>query len=165
MVSLSEIHQLLRLADEEGVDAAEEALVRTLSPSRCREIVEGLYDRPSFAAWQPVLEQALAAHEQGMYAVAVPVWLIAFDGIVLAELGVDNVFTRVQKRKGLAVRAPLAQGNRARLVDALVSVIRTVAAHLAHGATPTAGELRRGVGVGVGVDRSLSVGWPHVALR
>jgi hypothetical protein len=152
MVSLSEIHQLLRLADEEGVDAAEEALVRTLSPSRCREIVEGLYDRPSFAAWQPVLEQALAAHEQGMYAVAVPVWLIAFDGIVLAELGVDNVFTRVQKRKGLAVRAPLAQGNRARLVDALVSVIRTVAAHLAHGATPTAGELRRGVGVGVGVD-------------
>jgi len=33
MVSLSEIHQLLRLADEEGVDAAEEALVRTLSPS------------------------------------------------------------------------------------------------------------------------------------
>jgi len=87
-----------------------------------------------------------------MYAVAVPVWLIAFDGIVLAELGVDNVFTRVQKRKGLAVRAPLAQGNRARLVDALVSVIRTVAAHLAHGATPTAGELRRGVGVGVGVD-------------
>jgi hypothetical protein len=46
------------------------------------------------------------------------------------------VFTRVQKRKGLAVRAPLAQGNRARLVDALVSVIRTVADHLPRGATP-----------------------------
>ena len=47
--SLTEIHELLRLADEEGVDAVEEELVRTLSPARCREMIESLYDRRASA--------------------------------------------------------------------------------------------------------------------
>jgi hypothetical protein len=143
--SLSEVHELLRVHDEEGLDAVEEALVVALTPARCRQIVEGLCDRPSFAVWRPVLEQALVAHEQRMYALAVPVWLLALDGIVFVELGVDNVFVRVQKKHGLAVRARLAFGNRTRLVDALIAVIRTVAAHLPHGAEPAPGELRRHV--------------------
>src|SRR5260370_479257 len=43
--SLTEVHDLLALADAEGVDAVETAIVSALTPQRCREIVEGLYER------------------------------------------------------------------------------------------------------------------------
>ncbi len=139
---LSEIRALLAIADTEGVEAAERALIETLDPSACRRIVEKACDRPSFAPWQPVLGQALDAHERGEYALAVPVWLIAIDGIALTELGVGNFFSKVhKKRQGAAMKAHLRQGARERLVDALLDVVRTVAAHVRPGAT--SGELRR----------------------
>ena len=80
-----------------------------------------------------------------MYALAVPVWLIATDGVFLAELGVEGVFTRIQRKKGIAVRAPLARARRSRLLDAFVTAILSIAGHLPRGAAPASGELRRHV--------------------
>ena len=142
--TLTETHELLAVADADGADAAEERLVTALTPARCRGIVEELYDRPSFAAWRDVFDQALAAHEQGSYSLTVPIWLLAFDGIFFSELQVDNVFTKVQRRKGSVVRSMFTEA-RDRSIDALVGVILTVAEHLPHGAQPSGGALRRHV--------------------
>jgi hypothetical protein len=141
--TLTDLGKLVELADEEGVDAVEAALIAELSPARCREIIEGLYERPSFAAWRAPLDQALVAHEQGLYALSVPVWLIALDGIFLVELGVDRVFSRVHRKKGRALKRLLGSGRAERLLDALVAAIRVVATHLPAGAQLTPGELRR----------------------
>jgi hypothetical protein len=140
--SLADLSKLVSLADE-GVDAVEEALIAELTPTRCREILEGLYARPSFAAWRGPLDQALIAHEQGMYALSVPVWLMALDGIFLAELGVDRVFSHVHRKKGKALRRRLESGPGERLLDWLISAIRSIAAHLPAGSALPPGELRR----------------------
>src|SRR5262249_35793274 len=87
--SVADLSELVVLADEEGLDAVEEALLQELTAGRCREIVERLYDRPCFAVWRDALDQALVAHEQHLYALSVPVWLIALDGIFLSELGIN----------------------------------------------------------------------------
>ncbi len=142
--SLTEVHELLALAESEGIDAVEQAIVDALTTDRCREIVEGLYDRPSFATWRDVFEQALSAHERGDYALCVPIWLLTFDGIWLAEFGVENIFTRIRRKRGSVVRRAFPHA-RTRILDALILVMSTVSESLAPGASPMTDGLRRHV--------------------
>jgi hypothetical protein len=141
--SVSDLSDLVALADNEGVDAVEAALLAELTPERCRMIVEGLYDRPSFGMWRSSLDQALTAHEQGLYALSVPIWLIAVDGIFLAELGVDRVFSRVHRKEGEPLRKQLDSGAGGRLLDGLIRVIRVVAQQIPTDGSASPGELRR----------------------
>jgi hypothetical protein len=141
--SLKDLGNLAVLADEEGLDAAEAALLRELTPGRCRQIIDGLYGRPSFAAWRVALDQALTAHEQGLYALSVPVWLMALDGISQAELGVSDVFTKIQRKKGMRLKNLLHSGSQDRLLDALIRAMLFVAGHLPAGESASPGELRR----------------------
>jgi hypothetical protein len=142
--SLPEIHALLALAEADGIDAVEHALIETMTPARCRAVVEDSYDRPSFASWHPVFEQALWAHEHERYALSVPIWLLAFDGIWRVELGESNIYSRVLKKQGALVRAAFPS-SRGRLVDALVQVILAVAEHVPHSPGAMAGLRRHAV--------------------
>jgi hypothetical protein len=142
--SLHEVHGLLALADTDGIGAVESALVAALTPTRCRGIVEDVFDRDSFLEWKDVLDQAIAAHEEGKYALSVPVWLLVFEGIWRVELGVDGIFSRITKRRGAVVRTALPH-SRPRLRDALIRVIQTVAEQLALASTTTPDGLRRHV--------------------
>jgi hypothetical protein len=125
--SLTEVHQLLAIADAEGVEAVEEALVSALTPQRCREIIESLYETDAFAEWREAFEQALGAHEQGSYALSVPIWLIAFEGVWRAELGVGNIFSRIKKKRGSSIVRATFPFSRDRLVNALIGVMVVVA--------------------------------------
>jgi hypothetical protein len=141
--SITDLGRLVVVADEEGVEAAEAALIIELNPERCRSIIEGLYARLSFAAWRVPLDQALTAHGQGLYSLSVPIWLIALDGIFLSELGVERVFSRVHRQDGKALRKHFESSGSARLLEALIEALRAVAEHIPAGASPTPGELRR----------------------
>jgi hypothetical protein len=141
--SVADLSRLVAVADDHGVEAAEAALIAELNPERCRSIIEGLYARPSFAAWRVPLDQALTAHRQGLYSLSVPIWLIALDGIFLTELGVDRVFSRVHRQDGNALRRHFESSGSARLLEALIDAIQVVAEHIPAGASPTPGELRR----------------------
>jgi hypothetical protein len=143
--TIADLSALVATADEHGIEAAENALLAELTPQRTREIIEGLYGRSSFAQWREPLDQALRAHDEGLFALAVPVWLISLDGIFFSELGIEGVFGRVHRKDGKAVKRLLGSPRGERLLDALVDAIRAVAEHFPHGATPTPGELRRNV--------------------
>lgn len=78
---------LLELHATEGIDRVEEELLKALEPGMCEEMVESLVSREHFAPWLGTLRKALRAHQAGDYELAVPVWLIAIDGIGRAELG------------------------------------------------------------------------------
>jgi hypothetical protein len=67
--------------------------------------------------------------------------LIALDGIFLAELGVSDVFTKIQRRKGKALKSYFPLGDR--LLEALIRALLFVAGHLPSGESTASGELRR----------------------
>jgi hypothetical protein len=112
-----------------------------LTPDRCREIIETLCARASFAQWSGPLRDAVIAHQEGRYALAVPVWLIALDGIFLIELRTE-VFKQARKKNGGDL-GRLSPGSRERLLDALITAIQFVAEQLPSGSEPAPGELRR----------------------
>ncbi len=81
---------LLALYEKEGIEGVERELVDTFDPSACQEIIESLTGRESFARWAPTFRKAIGAHRKGDYELAIPIWLIAIDGICNIEfLGID----------------------------------------------------------------------------
>jgi hypothetical protein len=140
--TVADLSELVQVADERGVDAAEAALIADLTPTRCREIIDGLHDRPSFAAWRTPLDQALIAHEQSLYSLSVPVWLIVSEGIMLTELGSDGGFSQVHGKK-MERKLRRRSGGGGRSLDALINVLRVIAEHIPRDATLSPGELRR----------------------
>jgi hypothetical protein len=139
--TLADLSALIAIADAEGVEGVEAKLMAELTPDRCREIIETLCARASFAQWSGPLREAVIAHEQGRYALAVPVWLIALDGIFLIELRSD-VFKQARKKNGGDL-GRLSPGSRERLLDALITAIQFVAEQIPAGSEPAPGELRR----------------------
>src|SRR5438552_3880905 len=51
-----------------------------------------------FAQWTPVFAKAVRAHEEGDYELAIPIWLLAIEGIVSAALGQRDLFTKVRQK-------------------------------------------------------------------
>ncbi len=78
--------KIIRIAESDGPDAAERALMQELTPEVCRQTVLDLLAHPAFQIWQEHLLAALDAHEEGKYVLAIPVWLLVFDGVAHAQL-------------------------------------------------------------------------------
>jgi len=86
--SVADLGRLVSVADEDGVEAAEAALITELNPERLSKHHRGALRASEFRGCGGFpLDQALTAHGQGLYSLSVPIWLIALDGIFLAELG------------------------------------------------------------------------------
>lgn len=120
--------ELVEQLKEDGIEAVEAGLMKDMDPSTCAEILTSLFDRLAFARWRQVLQKAMAAHAAGDYELAIPVWLVAIDGICREELAVEEVYSRTQakrKAKQLATSLswPVLDGGREPLGQALVQVI------------------------------------------
>jgi hypothetical protein len=115
----------LRTARDEGID---DALVGYFDANQCEQIICGLYADPMFERMRPLLDEAIAAHGQGLYRLAVAGWLMAIDGIAKERYGTNRVFADVKSKNGARMRATLAQatGTSDPIQDALVEILRQV---------------------------------------
>lgn len=120
--------EMLRVAREDGLDALEVELIALYNVEHLTEIVEDFYDRPSFEAWRDTFADALDAHSRGTYRLAIPIWLIAIEGIIREEFQLRDVYTVVRKKKGQRVRAAIAIQDTPvdSLLDSLISVLLAV---------------------------------------
>jgi hypothetical protein len=120
--------EMLDFADEHGVEALEKELISVFDADRLEGILNDCYGRPSFEAWKPTFSMALNAHRRGEYPLAIPIWLLAIDGIVEDELGVQRVYTRIRKKRRNPVRVALADAWPEALLEGLIRVLLEVAA-------------------------------------
>ena len=123
--------KILAAIEEEGIDSVENDLIRLFDPDFCKEIIDECLDRESYTVWEEKFGRALAAHRCGDFDLAIPIWLIAIDGILSAELSteerrIEDVFTRVHRRKGLGIREAFGPTNpwTDPLLDGLIGVLR-----------------------------------------
>ncbi|SRR6266566_326761 len=65
----------------------------------CGEMLDSLYDRPSFAQWKGTFGKALQAHTRGDFELSIPIWLLAIDGISSQELMVSSIYSKVQGKR------------------------------------------------------------------
>ena len=115
---------LLGVYSRGGFPAVEDHLMNRLSDDTCRNIVQSLARRPSFAPWQGVFIKALAAQERGDPELAIPIWLIALDGIVEAEIGLADIYSKKPEIRRRAVEARLLPGQSFRpIADAWLNVL------------------------------------------
>jgi hypothetical protein len=92
---------LLRTYESGGIDRVEEELAEGFDDEVCTLIIESLSGNGMLADWLPALRKALRAHTHGDYELAIPIWLIAIDGICRSELAGVNVFG-LQSARGRA---------------------------------------------------------------
>ena len=135
--TLADLSALIAIADAEGVEGVEAKLMAELTPDRCREIIETLAPVRASLNGAALSVDAMLAHAEGRYALTVPVWLIALDGIFLIELR-SEVFKQARKKDGGDL-GRLSPGARERLLDALITAIQFVAEQLPRGAEPAPG--------------------------
>jgi hypothetical protein len=106
---------VLRALQEQGVDEVENQLLKLYDADECERIVQSFSDRPSFSRWREKFSRAMAAHRRGEYDLAVPIWLIAVEGILSEELSretgkpVDNIYTLSAKKNGRYIRGPFLE--------------------------------------------------------
>jgi len=119
--------ELLQIHSAKGVRAVDRRLVEVYSPGFCSATLKTTYSRPAFKAWRPTFNKALRAHRDGDFALAIPVWLMALDGIAGQELGTYQVYSKVQSKKGAKnIHTQLAQeqpGYVDRLLEAWFDVL------------------------------------------
>lgn len=111
MAPWDEPQVLDRLYREQGIAGVEQHLLDQLDNATCRDIVSRLRTRESFRAWASTFEKALIAHERGDYELAIPIWLIALEGIIESETGVESVFSqKVARRVRVSLKVKLTPG-------------------------------------------------------
>lgn len=115
---------------EQGIDTVEQELIATYSPEKCEAILLECIQRPSFAKWRQKLLSAMKAHKNGDYDLAVPIWLIAVEGILVDELSregrnVQDVFSNGRTK---AIRGALKDDTSVfdLYLDAFLEVIKTL---------------------------------------
>lgn len=89
--------RLHRILTENGVDAAEAALVELVEEIASQPF-EDLYAHSAFAARQRLLEMAREAHVRKEYALAIPVFLAQADGIAIDVFGDELYKARGRRR-------------------------------------------------------------------
>lgn len=81
---------LLALYDGEGIEAVDDAMLAGFDDEDCAVLLNDLCESPVFSDWRGTLSKAFEAHRRGEYELAIPIWLIAIDGVCRRELnGVD----------------------------------------------------------------------------
>lgn len=131
---------LLQKREREGIRAVDRTLVKVYNPRFCTQMIRASYGRPAFALWRATFEKALRAHRRREFALAIPIWLSALDGIVGAELGADKIYTRVTRKKAAEnLKASLRSGPDDfddQLSTAWVDVLAGVATSVGRGKVP-----------------------------
>lgn len=121
-----EPQRLQTLYDEQGVDAVESHLISQLDEATCRSIVRSLGTRPSFEPWAQTLAKAVDAHVRGDHELAIPIWLVALEGVTKSETGIENLFSDAAR---MALRAKLLPGAGYKImaeawIDVLIGLAR-----------------------------------------
>jgi len=93
------LDELMIRVRRSGPAQINEWMVELYRPSLCRQSLEDCLDRPSFAPWASTWRKAMMAHERGDPELAIPIWLLAIDGICATELGTADIFSKVGTRK------------------------------------------------------------------
>jgi hypothetical protein len=120
--------ELLDIYKDQGGEALDRRMVHLGGPDSLRSIASSTTG--VFAAWGPVFSKALRAHESGDYELAIPIWLLAIEGIVKVTLDQPRLFATVRQKK---VRSRVADRLRidgslfSEFSDAWVSAFFTVA--------------------------------------
>ena len=138
--------ELLRIHDEDGIEALEATLIALFDGERLAENLGRCYDRPSFERRRHLFEQALTAHRRGDYGLSVPVWLSQTDGIVFEELQIDKVFSRDKRRyQRLQTELGGEEEFRDHLLNGLLAVLEALGDSVSNLVTPeqVSAELRR----------------------
>jgi hypothetical protein len=91
-----DIAELLKAYDEQGGDALDQRMVDLCRRDRITGIPN---PTGAFAAWGPVLSKAARAHETGDYELAIPIWLLAIEGVVNVALNQPSLFTKVRQKR------------------------------------------------------------------
>jgi hypothetical protein len=93
------LDELMLRVRREGPEKINEWMVELYGPELCRRALEECLNRPSFVPWSRTLQKAMAAHERGEPELAIPIWLIAIDGICAVEFGMPDIFSKVTRSK------------------------------------------------------------------
>lgn len=121
---ISTTRRLLTIRRENGLRALNESLIRLFSPAYCARLLRATYSRPAFRRWRPTLEKAMRAHRRRDFALAIPIWLMAIDGVAQEELSKPALFSNMGKRKRAEIAKALETGGlRSVLLDAWLDVI------------------------------------------
>jgi hypothetical protein len=106
---------IVEIADRKGIEEAEVAIMAELSGDACRRIIWGCLRHHPFQQWRDHLLLALQAHEKGHYLLAVPVWLLVFDGVAHAQLATvlrdDSIFAQMSRRRRESLLAALGRND------------------------------------------------------
>jgi hypothetical protein len=140
MVSANLPSHLQALFKSGGFAAVEKDLLEGLDDESCELMIESLDDRPAASRWRPTFGKALRAHSSGDYELAIPIWLVAIEGLWLAEVGVDGAFTKAQKQKERrrmqATLEPI-EGHQDLIVQAILDVLTGMGRDTRKGPLPT----------------------------
>jgi hypothetical protein len=121
---------LLGIQRRDGLDAVEAHLLKRLDDEVCRRIVASFGRRESFMDWAETFNKALKAQERGDHELAIPVWLIALDGIIGVEIGIANIFSKKYELRRAKMQARLLPGRSFRpLADAWLDVLSAFSQH------------------------------------
>lgn len=94
--------RIIKIAETEGIEAADAELMRVLGAEECHRIVGDCAQDPAFALWRPHLAAAMGAHERGEYVLAIPVWLLVLDGVahehLASALARGSIFGQMSRR-------------------------------------------------------------------
>ena len=149
---------LLKVYDEDGLDALEQTLLAHYDSKTIAELLRDCYDRPSFASRRHLFEPALDAHRRGEYVLSVPIWLMQVDGIVFEELAIDDVFSKIRakKRRRQLERELGGKDDASHLLTGLLDVLEAAGESARQ---PTVDDVRRhlvlhGIDVGYGTERN-----------
>lgn len=121
---------LLAIQRKDGLDAVEAHLLRRLDDEVCRRIVASFAKRKSFLDWSATFSKALRAQELGDHELAIPIWLIALDGIIDVEIGIANIFSKKYELRRAKMQARLLPGRSFKpLADAWLDVLSAFSQH------------------------------------
>lgn len=102
-----ELERLHALYTKGGIDAVD-ADLGGYDDEDCKAIVDDIIKaRPSFSAWALTFQKALRAMERGDHELAIPIWLMAIDGVCAKEFG-HGVFDGLGKMRKDQLREQLS---------------------------------------------------------
>jgi hypothetical protein len=125
--------EMLDVYNDKGGEALDRRMIELCGPDCLRSVASSTTG--VFAAWGPVFSKALRAHEGGDFELAIPIWLLAIEGIASVTLDQPRLFATVRQEK---VRSRVADRLRidgsvfSEFSDAWVSAFLTVAKPTEH---------------------------------
>ncbi len=92
-----DIVELLKVHNEHGGEALDQRMVELCGGDCLNSMANSTTG--VFASWGPVFAKAVRAHQRGDYELAIPIWLLAIEGVVDVTLGQPSLFSKVRQKK------------------------------------------------------------------